>query len=78
MASRSASQNESMLGTLGTPNVQMGYKAKGFFLIFELLIDFCYYLYWDSQVVLMVKYLPTNAGDLREMSSIPGWGRSPE
>ena len=56
----------------------MGYKAKGFFLIFELLIDFCYYLYWDSQVVLMVKYLPTNAGDLRDMSSIPGWGRSPE
>ena len=26
----------------------------------------------------MVKNLPANAGDLRDMGSIPGWGRSPE
>ena len=25
----------------------------------------------------MVKNLPTNAGDLRDVGSIPGWGRCP-
>ena len=30
-----------------------------------------------SQVVLVVKNLPTNAGDIRYMSMIPGWGKSP-
>ena len=25
----------------------------------------------------MVKNLPANAGDVREVGSIPGWGRSP-
>ena len=25
----------------------------------------------------MVKNLPTNAGDIRDSGSIPGWGRSP-
>ena len=30
-----------------------------------------------SQATLMVKYLPANAGDLRETDSIPGLGRSP-
>ena len=29
-----------------------------------------------SQVELVVKNLPASAGDLREVSSIPGWGRS--
>ena len=29
------------------------------------------------QVVLVVKNLPTNAGDIRDMGSIPGWGWSP-
>ena len=32
---------------------------------------------WASLVVLVVKYLPSNAGDLREMRSVPGSGRSP-
>ena len=27
---------------------------------------------WDSQVVLMVKNLPANAGDIRDMGSVPG------
>ena len=31
-----------------------------------------------SQVALMVKNLPVNAGDIRDISSIPGSGRSPE
>ena len=30
-----------------------------------------------SQVALMVKNLPANAGNLREMGLIPGSGRSP-
>ena len=28
-------------------------------------------------MVLVVKNLPANAGDIREGGSIPGWGRSP-
>ena len=36
------------------------------------------YIYtWASQVVLVVKNLPANAGDIRDVGSIPGWGRSP-
>ena len=35
------------------------------------------YLYWASQVVLVVKNLPANAGDIRDMDSISGSGRSP-
>ena len=31
-----------------------------------------------SQVALVVKNPPANAGDLRDMGSIPGSGRSPE
>ena len=30
-----------------------------------------------SQVALVVKNLPANAGDIRDMGSIPGLGRSP-
>ena len=32
---------------------------------------------WAPQVVLVVWNLPTNAGDVRDMASIPGLGRSP-
>ena len=32
---------------------------------------------WASQVALLVKNPPASAGDLRDMGSIPGWGRSP-
>ena len=40
----------------------------------------CTYLYVNSgtsQVEIVVKNTPVNAGDLRDMSSIPGLGRSP-
>ena len=30
-----------------------------------------------SQVALVVKNSPANAGDIREKGLIPGWGRSP-
>ena len=33
--------------------------------------------YRASQVELVVKNPPANAGDIRDMSSIPGWGRYP-
>ena len=32
---------------------------------------------WASQVVVEVKSLPSNAGDIRDMGLIPGFGRSP-
>ena len=32
---------------------------------------------WVSQVVVVVMNLPANAKDIRDLSSIPGWGRSP-
>ena len=35
------------------------------------------HLVWASQVVLVVKNLPANAGDARDASSILGSGRSP-
>ena len=31
----------------------------------------------DTLVTLVVKNLPTSAGDLRDTGLIPGWGRSP-
>ena len=31
-----------------------------------------------TQVVLVVKNLPANAGDIRDEGSLPGSGRSPE
>ena len=34
-------------------------------------------LVWASQVALVVNNLPANAGDIRDVGSIPGLGRSP-
>ena len=36
-----------------------------------------YTLFWASQGVLVVKNLPANAGDERDVGLIPGLGRSP-
>ena len=33
---------------------------------------------WDFQVALVVKNLPANAGDVRDVGSVPQLGRSPE
>ena len=35
-------------------------------------------MFWPTQLTLVVKNLPANAGNIRDMSSIPGPGRSPE
>ena len=32
---------------------------------------------WGSQVALVVKNPPVNAGDIRDLGSVPGSGRSP-
>ena len=37
-----------------------------------------YYQFWASHVMLVVKNLPANSGDIRDLGSIPGSGRSPE
>ena len=42
----------------------------------KIVIYIC--LFRDSQVALVVKNPPTNAGDIRGVGSIPGSGRSPE
>ena len=31
---------------------------------------------WAYQLTLVVKNTPANAGDIRDVGSIPGWGRS--
>ena len=42
-----------------------------------ILIGLPWRLRWGSQVALVVKNLPANAGDVRGTCSIPGFGRSP-
>ena len=59
------------------------------FLVVSLVFFFlfCFVLFFNcsivdflraSQVVLVVKNLPANAGDKRDLGLIPGSGRSPE
>ena len=36
-----------------------------------------YFCLWASQVALVVKNLPANAGNIRDMGFVPGFGRSP-
>ena len=44
---------------------------------FSLLFSIIYTSIGASQVALVVKNMPVNAGDQRDSGSIPGWGRSP-
>ena len=41
----------------------------------KIIPDLC--ICWASQVALVVKNLPANAGDIRDPGSIPGSGGSP-
>ena len=55
--------------------------AKGQLCIYNYVIQYiariiCIYE-WASQMPLVVKNLPDNAGDRRDLSLIPGSGRSP-
>ena len=47
------------------------------FIMVDQAIDHRQYMVRASQVVLVVKSLPTNGANLREAGSIPGSGRSP-
>ena len=47
--------------------------AHGLWLVFNIIIS----LTRASQVVLVVKNLPANAGDTKDTGSIPGSGRPP-
>ena len=42
-----------------------------------MYIIFTYITTWASQVAIVVKNLSANAGDVRDVGSIPGSGRSP-
>ena len=55
----------------------MGCYVFAFFILFSSDMSSAFFLGQASQVVLVVKNLPANAGDLRDMGSIPGLGRSP-
>ena len=48
-------------------------------MVTQLEADFriCTLVIWVSQVALVVKNLPVNAGDIRDLGSIPGLERSP-
>ena len=41
-----------------------------------VIITYAITLLWASQVVLVVKKLPANVGDIRDTGLIPGSGRS--
>ena len=45
--------------------------------LFEKIYHGTYSNHWASCMVLVVKNPPTNAGDARDVGSIPGKGRSP-
>ena len=40
-------------------------------------LEISYQQWWASQVALVVKNMPANAGSIRDTGSIPGLGRSP-
>ena len=43
-----------------------------------MFLSYLIYLNWASQVALVVKNLPANAGDIRDSGWVPGVGRSSE
>ena len=53
--------------TAGPPGKSLG----------QIFHDVVYCRYWASQAALVVENQPTSAGDIRDVSSIPGLGRSP-
>jgi len=73
------------IGALGKQAWEMGIFANSFCLIIEENVSQAgtdsflslYLMVWTSQMVLVVKNLPANAGDVRETGSISGLERSP-
>ena len=53
-------------------------EFNSFLLVIIIYIfEFIYFMLWASQVVLVVKNPPANAGDTRDAGLILGLGRSP-
>ena len=65
--------NSSQLSEKLTVNME-NLRVTDYFWLFETQ----YSLKRTAQVVLMVKNLPANTGDIKDLGSIPGSGRSPE
>ena len=64
----------------------LGISAVGVFFLLIPIVTLCGTIYilqgvtlriWASQVALLVRNLPANAGDVRDAGSIPGMKRSP-
>ena len=53
----------------------MGSLAFGLFSVEVYAPPYC--IEWASQIAVVVKNLPANAEDIRDMGLIPGLGRSP-
>ena len=51
---------------------------KNFTILIFVVADASYLVYRTSQVALVIKNPPTNAGDIRDVGLIPGLGTSPE
>ena len=73
-------------GNLSRPGIEpMSPVLAGGFLIAgppgtslgQIFHDVVYCQYWASQLALVVKNHPANAGDIRDVGSVPGLGRSP-
>ena len=52
------------------------HKTRSIAFLFMQKISNIFHI-WASQVTEMVKNLSANAGDIRDMNSIPGLGRTP-
>ena len=55
--------------------ITRNWKTAAKFVVYGLDEDMVYA--WSSHVVLVVKNPPAKAGDVKDMGSIPGSGRSP-
>ena len=66
------------VGLMPSRSIHIITNSKIFFLFYGSII-YSTYTYTTSLglVVLVVKNLPSNAGDIRDMGLNPGWGRSP-
>ena len=65
-----------MIKRLKVQRVLINHRPRSLFLFKIYQVEVYIYILWALQVVLVVKNLPANAGDIRDMGSIPGSGRS--
>ena len=65
------------MSTQGTHSCCVAHLALQLRRLKVMFLNANHILSWVSQVMLVVKNLPANAGDIRDPGSIPGLGRSP-